>query len=153
MFIYLVEHAEAKPAEVDPARGLSAKGVADARKIAAHLVRLKLEARKIYHSGKTRSHETASILAAQLKPAKGVVETDGLGPQDDPQIWYERLKVRDEDMVLVGHVPHLRKLASMLLCGDPEKAVVHFKVGGIVCLRRHEENWSLEWAIAPELLA
>ena len=130
MYLYLVEHAEAKPAEIDPARGLTAKGAADVRKVTAHLRKLNLETRKIYHSGKTRAYETASILAAQIKPAKGVVETDGLGPQDDPQIWY----------------------ASMLLCGDPEKAVVHFKTGGIVCLTRLEENWSLEWAIAPDVL-
>ena len=89
MLLYLVEHAEAKPAEIDPARGLTAT-------------------KKIYHSGKTRTHETASILAAQIRPAKGMVETDGVGPQDDPQIW----------------------CASILLCGDPEKTVVHFKMGG-----------------------
>ena len=152
MLLYLVEHAEAKPAEIDPARGLTAKGAADIRKVTTHLHKLHLDARKIYHSGKTRTHETASILAAQIRPAKGVIKTDGLGPQDDPQIWCERLKVSDGDTVLVGHLPHLRKLASLLLCGDPEKTVVHFKMAGVVCLRRLEENWSLEWAIAPDIL-
>ncbi len=152
MYLYLVQHAEAKPAELDPARGLTAKGIADAQKVAAHAQKFKLDIKKIYHSEKARAHETASILAAQIKPAKGAVEADGLGPQDDPQIWCERLKVIDEDLVLVGHLPHLRKLASVLLCGDSEKAAVHFKSGGMVCLRRLEDGWILEWAIAPEIL-
>ncbi|HUJ90316.1 MAG TPA: phosphohistidine phosphatase SixA [Syntrophorhabdales bacterium] len=153
MYLYLVEHGEAKPAETDPARGLTAKGTADVRKVAAHLRKLNLDIKRIYHSGKTRAHETASILAAQLSPVKGVIEAAGLAPQDDPQIWHERLKALDEDMVLVGHLPHLRRLASLLLCGDSERAVVHLKTGGIVCLRRLEDDWSLEWAIPPELFS
>ena len=151
MYLYLTQHAEAKPAETDPARGLTTKGVADVRKVAAHLQKLNLDLKKIYHSGKTRAHETASILAEQLKPAKGVVEAEGLGPQDEPQIWYERLKALDEDTALVGHLPHLRRLASLLLCGDPERTVVHLRMGGVVCLRRLEDDWSLEWAVSPDL--
>jgi phosphohistidine phosphatase len=151
MYLYLVEHGEAKPAETDPNRGLTTKGIADVRRVTAHLQRLHPDLKKIYHSGKTRAHETASILAAQFKPVKGVVEAAGLGPQDDPEIWHERLKALDEDTVLVGHLPHLRRLASLLLCGDSERTVVHVKMGGIVCLRRLEDNWSLEWAVSPEL--
>jgi phosphohistidine phosphatase len=153
MYLYLVEHGEAKPAEIDPARGLTAKGAADVRRVAAHLQKLNLDIRKIYHSGKTRASETASILAAQFKPVKGVVEAAGLAPQDDPEIWHERLRALDENTMLVGHLPHMRKLASLLLCGDPERAAVHVKAGGAVCLRRLEDSWSLEWAISPELFA
>jgi phosphohistidine phosphatase len=153
MYLYLAQHAEAKPAETDPTRGLTAKGAVDVRKAAAHLQKLNLDIKRIYHSGKTRAHETASILAVQLSPVKGVIEADGLAPQDDPQIWCERLKGLDENTVLVGHLPHLRRLASLLLCGDSERTVVHLKTGGIVCLRRLEDDWSLEWAISPELFS
>jgi phosphohistidine phosphatase len=153
MHLYLVHHAEAKPAEIDPARGLTTKGMADARKVAAHLHKLNLGIKRIYHSGKTRAHDTASILAAQLSPVKGVIEAAGLAPQDDPQIWYERLKGLDEETVLVGHLPHLRRLASLLLCGDSERTAIHLKMGGIVCLRRLEDDWSLEWAASPELFS
>jgi phosphohistidine phosphatase len=153
MHLFLMHHGEAKPAETDPARGLTAKGVADVRNVAAHLQKLNLDIKKIYHSGKTRAHETASILAAQLSPVRGMVEAAGLDPQDDPEIWHERLKALDEETVLVGHLPHLRKLASLLLCGDSERTVVHLKMGGIVCLRRLEDGWSLEWAVSPELFS
>ena len=151
MYLYLVEHGEAKPAEKDSARGLTTKGAADVQRVAAHLQRLNLDIKKIYHSGKTRAHETASILASHFKPANRVIEAAGLAPQDDPEIWHERLKALDESTVLVGHLPHLRRLASLLLCGDSERTVVHVKSGGVVCLRRVEDSWSLEWAISPEL--
>ena len=56
MYLYLVQHAEAKPAEIDPARGLTAKGVADAERAAAHVGKLNLDVRRIYHSGRARAH-------------------------------------------------------------------------------------------------
>jgi phosphohistidine phosphatase SixA len=37
MHLYMVQHGEAKSAEVDPARGLTPKGIADVQKVAAHL--------------------------------------------------------------------------------------------------------------------
>ena len=151
MHLYLAQHAEAKPVETDPTRGLTPKGIADVQKVAAHLATLNFDIKKIYHSGKTRASETASVLAAELKPVKGSFEAEGLGPQDDPKIWHERLKAIDEDVILVGHLPHLRRLASLLLCEDSERSVVHFKQAGMVCLKRVENDWSLEWAISPEL--
>jgi phosphohistidine phosphatase len=151
MHLYLVQHAEAKPVETDPTRGLTPKGIADVQSVAAQLGKLNLGIKSIYHSGKKRASDTASILTAELKPAKGSFEAEGLGPQDDPKIWQERLKAIDEDVILVGHLPHLRRLASLLLCGDSEKSVVHFKQGGMVCLNRMENGWSLEWAVSPEL--
>jgi phosphohistidine phosphatase len=150
MKLCIVQHAEAKPAEVDPSRGLTPKGVADTRKVAAHLRRIDLEVKHIYHSDKARAYETAAILAEHLKPVKGITKAEGLGPQDDVEIWIERLKLLDEDVMIVGHLPHLRRLAALLLCGDPEKAVLHFRMGGVVCLMRTEDAWSLEWAITPE---
>ena len=153
MYLFLAQHGEAKPAETDPTRGLTTKGIADVRKVAAQLRKLNLDVKRIYHSGKTRAYETASILAEQLKPVRGVVEAEGLGPQDDLQIWHELLKGLDEDVVLVGHLPHLRRLASLLLCGDPERTLVHLKMGGMVCLRRLEDEWSLEWAVSPDLFS
>jgi phosphohistidine phosphatase len=56
----------------------------------------------------------------------------------------------NEDTVLVGHLPHLGSLASLLLCGDKEKNVIDFKMGGVVCLKRlNDGKWSVEWMIVP----
>jgi phosphohistidine phosphatase len=150
MLLYLVQHAEAKREEEDPQRGLTEKGIQDIRKVAANAEKLNIKVNQIFHSGKTRALQTSQVLADHLKPEKGISEADGLTPLDDPQIWFERISKMDEDTMLVGHLPHLGRLASLLLCGDMDKAAVDFKMGGIVCLKKFEDgHWSLEWMIIP----
>ncbi len=149
-FLYLVQHAEAKREEEDPARGLTEKGLQDIRKVSATVANLNITVSQISHSGKTRALQTAEVLAEYLKPEKGLVETNGLAPLDEPEILAGRISEMDDDTVLVGHLPHLGRLASLLLCGDKEKNVIDFKMGGVVCLKRLEDGrWSVEWMIIP----
>ncbi|MBW1990743.1 MAG: phosphohistidine phosphatase SixA [Deltaproteobacteria bacterium] len=153
MRLYLVQHAEAKSEAEDPRRDLTDKGRAEVAKVANFLEPLNLNLSRVLHSGKTRAQSTADILAASLKPAGGVAQTDGLAPLDDPQVWADRVLGLAEDTMLVGHLPHLARLASLLLCGDPEKGAVNFKMGGVVCLSRSPEGrWGLEWMVVPEAL-
>jgi phosphohistidine phosphatase len=153
MFIYLVQHANAKSEEVDPARPLCEKGLAEITKVASYTSGLIININEIFHSPKLRAKQTAQILADYLKPLKGTAEADGLKPNDDPAIWAKRLKEMTDDIMLVGHLPHLGKLTSLLLCGDPDKNAVSFKMAGVVCLKRAaNEAWSLQWMITPEIL-
>lgn len=153
MFLYLVQHAEAKKEEIDPARSLSEKGIQDIQKVAAYLSQLNFSLHKIFHSNKLRARQTAEILAKNLKPSKGISEVDGLSPLDDPYIWGNRVKDIPEDVMLVGHLPHLGKLTSLLLSNDANKNVVSFKMAGVVCLKRDEEGeWSLQWMVTPEVV-
>ena len=55
--------------------------------------------------------------------------------------------------MLVGHLPFMSRLASLLLAGEPEAGVVRFQTSGIVCLSREQGEWSLSWAVTPELAA
>ena len=153
MRLYLVQHAEAKIKEEDPNRDLTAKGRSDINKVANYLAKLDLKVSQVVHSGKTRAMSTAEIMAASLKPAQAVAEVDGLAPLDDPGVWADRVSDVTEDMALVGHLPHLARLAALLLCGDQEKGVVNFKMGGVVCLSRSAAGqWGLEWMLIPEVL-
>jgi phosphohistidine phosphatase len=153
MLLYLVQHAEAKSKEEDPNRDLTAKGRSDIGNIGKYLEKLDLRISRIVHSGKARSLSTAAVLAASLKLAQGVAEADGLAPLDNPEIWAERVATLAEDMVLVGHLPHLARLAALLLCQDQEKSVINFRMGGVVCLSRSEAGqWGLEWILIPEVL-
>jgi phosphohistidine phosphatase len=52
--------------------------------------------------------------------------------------------------MLVGHTPHLARLASLLLTGDPEGDFIDFSMGGVACLRREGDRWRLRWLITPE---
>ena len=77
MFLYLVQHAEAKSEEDDPARDLSEKGSIDIENVAHHLKRLMVQVGQVVHSGKTRARSTAEVLARHIKPAAGVSEAPG----------------------------------------------------------------------------
>lgn len=150
MFLYLVQHAEAKPEHEDPQRGLSEKGLKDIKKIASFVTKLKIDVNEIFHSGKLRAEQTAEILTEALKVS--CIQTDGLAPLDDPEIWFNRLKNLDKSIMLVGHLPHLGKLCSVLLCQDKEKNIVTFQMAGIVCLKKENTDWSLNWMIIPEII-
>jgi phosphohistidine phosphatase len=153
MQLFLVQHAEAKKEEEDPSRSLSEKGFQDIKNAASYAAALNIKVSQIFHSGKTRALQTAEVLADFIKPVRCISETDGLAPLDEPQIWIERLKDMSENIMLVGHLPHLGKLASLLLCGDKEKGIIDFKMAGIVCLKRfNESNWSVEWMLIPEVI-
>ena len=153
MLLYLVQHAEASPAEEDPTKDLSPKGRLDIEDVAHHLKRLNLQVQQIFHSGKTRAQTTARILGLHIHPPGGITATDGLAPLDDPGIWKSRLAAMDEDLLLVGHLPHLGKLAGLLIAGDQEKSVVNFKMGGAVRLRRMApDQWAVDWMITPEVI-
>jgi phosphohistidine phosphatase len=153
MFLYLVQHAEAKREEEDPARGLTEKGLNDIRKVAEYAAKLNIITKEIFHSGKTRAQQTARVLSDFLRPEKGISQTDGLSPMGDPEVWFGRVSKMEADIMLVSHLPFLSKLASLLLCGDKEKNVVNFKMGCIVCLKRFEDGrWAVEWMIVPEVV-
>ena len=153
MFLYLVQHAEAQRAEEDPARDLTEKGRQDIESMAHHLKRLKVEVKQIFHSGKTRAQSTANVLASHLKPPAGVSETPGLAPLDDPEIWAGRIAGMDEDVLLVGHLPHLGRLAALLMSGDKDRSIINFQMSGTVRLRRMEAGqWAVDWMVVPEII-
>ena len=154
MRLYLMQHGKAKSKEEDPSRSLTFEGRAEVERVTAFLARTgSCEGLTVRHSGKTRARETAEALATAFDGAT-VEESDGLGPMDDPDIWVDRLAATNEGAVLVGHVPHLARLASLLLAGDPDRGVVRFANGGVLCLERSEDRqWALVWSVVPELLA
>lgn len=150
MLLYLIQHAEAKSEQEDPSRGLSEKGLNDIRKTASHAAGLSIKVNQIFHSSKKRAGQTARILAENLNPDKGIAESDGLAPMDEPEIWAQRLSSVSEDTMLVGHLPHMGKLVALLICGDKNKKAVNFKMAGIACLKKNEDmSWSLEWMLTP----
>lgn len=152
MFLYLIQHGEAKSEKEDPERGLTDKGIEDVKRVARFVSSLNMHISQIFHSGKKRASQTAEILAEHLKPEKGITVSDGLAPLDDPRIWFERLSSKREDIALVGHLPHLERLASLLLCGDAGRKMINFRMGGMVCLKRTDNIWSIEWGIVPEII-
>ena len=158
MELYLVQHGEAKPEQEDPARPLSERGREEVQRVARYAARLGLKVAEIRHSGKLRAEQTAQILAEALAPSRGVRKAEGLAPLDDPAPRQEELERLVEEgaegLMLVGHLPHLSRLAGLLLVGDPERELIRFRMGGIVCFsrEREEEGWAVKWILVPELV-
>jgi phosphohistidine phosphatase len=153
MLLYLVQHGEAKREEEDPQRGLSDKGRQDVQAVAAYARKMNAQPDQIFHSAKLRAQQTATILAGQLKPQKGMDQAENLLPLDDPGSWASRLAGMHEDVMLVGHLPFMARMAGLLLCGDKDKMCVAFKMGGIVCLKRFDDNqWAVEWMVVPDIV-
>jgi len=151
MKIYLVQHGEAEPKNVDPARPLTARGWQDVQRVAAFAARLDLEVHQIRHSGKARAEQTAAILGEALSPPAGVVAVSGLAPKDDVQPVAEMLAQETQPVMLVGHLPFMASLAGLLLVGDADRPVVQFCNAGIVCLTCEEDRWLVAWVLTPEM--
>jgi len=154
MNLYLVQHALARPETEDIQRPLSKRGLNETIRIAGFLsMQANLRVSHILHSGKLRAQQTAEILAEGIEPEGGVSATDGLKPMDDPAIWIERLTAEQKDIMLVGHLPHLSRLVSRLVCKDETRTVVTFRNSGVVALGLDDNNaWSVSWVITPQLL-
>lgn len=152
MYCYLVRHGEAKSETEDPARPLSDRGREDVTRVAQQVGMCGLQVAEIRHSGKLRARQTAEILAKFLRPARGVHEMEGLAPGDHPSKARAAIEVADEPLMLVGHLPHLSRLASALLLGDPEQEILQFKPASIACLITDEWIFRVEWVLIPALV-
>ena len=153
MRLYLVQHGLAKSEEEDPERPLSDKGISESERVAARLASMNIGLNRIFHSPKLRAKEMALILARQLNPLGIPTQRDGLAPKDDPAIWKERLQGEEGSIMLVGHLPHLARFASLLLCGESDREIISFKNSGVLCLERGDESsWSVSWMLVPGLL-
>ncbi len=154
MKLYLVQHAKAASKEVDPERPLTEQGQRDIRKVASFIKQLNLSIDCLWHSGKKRAEQTAEALAETIKINQKQTARDGLGPNDDVTAIKDEINTSRQDIMIVGHLPFLSKLTSLLLTGSESANTVAFKQAGIVCLNHNGENlWQLEWMIIPELLA
>lgn len=154
MKLLLVQHAEARPEEEDPDRPLSEKGRSDILKTATFINKhINFEINNIKHSPKTRARQTAELLAQYLNPSERVTETEGLKPLDNPLIWAAHLSKAAENIILVGHLPHLCRLASQLLCQDQHRTLINFQMGGAACMEKDESGlWTLCWMVIPAIL-
>src|SRR5258708_4319762 len=111
MLLYLVRHGEA--VQADP-RPLSPFGRRQAEDLARQASTAGARPARILHSGKMRAQQTATALAAVLEPRE-IRAIAGLSPDDDPHSAAELAQESDEDLMLVGHLPHMGELAALLL--------------------------------------
>jgi phosphohistidine phosphatase len=151
MRLYLIRHGEAEDAATDPIRPLSRQGREDVTRVAGFLSLFERpRPQLIAHSGKLRAAETAAMVGEAWQ-VRDVREMPDLAPGDDPAVWAEGLAALDADMALVGHLPHLGRLAGLLVCGDAGLEPLRLPAAAVVCLERDAGAWTLLWQLHPGL--
>ncbi|MGB2824829.1 MAG: phosphohistidine phosphatase SixA [Phycisphaerae bacterium] len=154
MRVYLIQHGEAKSKQDDPDRPLTDGGLANVQKMAGFLRPLHLRVRAVWHSGKTRAAQTAEQFASAVQSGEGVVQRDGLAPMDDVKPVRRKIEKSEGDLMIVGHLPFLSKLAAVLLTGKESPEPIAFQNAGVVCLERSDAGtWQVRWLITPDALA
>ncbi len=154
MKLYLMQHGDAVPVEVNPERPLSEKGVKDVGRLAVFLARSRVKVARVFHSGKARALATGLAMAEVIGPGREVEQAEsGLAPHDNTDQLTKVAESLDEDFMVVGHMPFMGRMASRLLTGNEEAAKIAFTPGTVACLERGEDGiWSLNWVVRPELL-
>src|SRR5574337_1092397 len=131
---YLVRHGESKVELQDAAKPLSDNGCEEVRRVARYASAVGVEVAQIRHSDRLRARQTAEILAEYLAPRLGIREDEGLAPGDEPERIRADIEDADESLMLVGHLPHLSRLISLLVLGDSQKEIVRPETGTMFCL-------------------
>jgi phosphohistidine phosphatase len=144
---YLVRHGEAFSETQDPCRALTPAGRANVERLARLAAARAIRAAAIFHSGILRAEQTAEILGAQLTPDIQVQQMTGLMPEDDPAVAAAELQTAQDSIILVGHLPHMNRLAALLINGDSDRGVVDFSPASMVCCSRKDSQWTLTWIL------
>jgi phosphohistidine phosphatase len=72
---------------------------------------------------------------------------------DEPETWFSKINNFNQNVMLVGHLPYMAKLASLFLCGNKDNKAVNFEMGCILCLRQEDDqNWTTDWIIKPRMI-
>lgn len=154
MLIYLVQHGKAKTKEEDPERPLNNEGKKDMEKAAMFLKKMNIKVDTIIHSEKLRAKESAEILLNGVNSINGLKEVPELLPEDNIMPISIFINQVENDLMLVGHLPYMNKLSSMLVTGNEENNIIKFQQGAIVCLEKGNElnKFRLKWMISPDII-
>jgi phosphohistidine phosphatase len=124
------------------------------KEIARGMLAMELQFGRILSSPYVRARETAEIVGQvfglEVELWKPLIAT-----ANPHQLISHLVRVRENDVLLVGHEPYLSELISVLICGNPE-AQIELKKGALCKLRSdhliYGQCATLEWLLAPSQL-
>jgi phosphohistidine phosphatase len=155
VLLYLVRHGEAKSKEEDPQRPLTARGTKQVRRVAGALARLQPAVGAIWHSGKRRAEQTAGLFAEALAvEPRGRIQPEArphLEPEASPESTLRDLRNEQGNLLVVGHLPHLARLATALMFTREAPQALDLPAAAVICLERTADSWALRWLLTPEL--
>ena len=153
MRLYIVQHGDSLPKDVDSDRPLSDRGRADIQRLAEWLSSQDVQVAQILHSGKLRAKETAEMLRPLLKSHGRIHEGQGLAPNDSPEAFLRQLQDLRKDTLVAGHLPFVARTVSQALTGAPDRQLVEFVPGSIAGIEHSDgASWRLFMFARPEFL-
>jgi phosphohistidine phosphatase len=156
MKIYILRHAEAEPrgpGVPEGARKLTPEGKRELRAVLRLARDAGVEPEVILASPWTRAQETA-LAARDALGTEQVIETKSLLPDVLPtHIWGEIRSLRPlKEIMVVGHEPHLSRLAAFLL---EAPVAIDMKKSAIIRIDVQEREGPprgvLKWMLTPKL--
>ena len=152
MRLYLVRHGKAVHEQLDPQRPLSQEGRDEVKEMAQFIKALRLNLAEVFHSTKLRARETAVLIKDAALPQAEIVEKEGLCPNDNVDNFMKALQGRRQDLMVVGHLPFLPCLASLLTV-DEERTFFAMPPGSMVMLESAEGRvWYVTGFLTPDMI-
>jgi phosphohistidine phosphatase len=133
MQLYLMQHGQAVPETENPEQPLSKEGVAQVQTSAAAMKKLGISPDLIVCSPKKRSRQSAALVAEGVNyPYSDILETEAVKPaaSADDTVSFLRQNPAGTSTLIVGHLPSLTRIASLLLGGDTPMRL-RFENGGL----------------------
>lgn len=154
MYLYLVRHGIATDKQEHPERPLTDAGSRQVDEMGAFLAARWAFGRPVlWHSGKLRAQQTAVVFGRHTLPGAVPELHAGLTPNGSPDQTAREIERLDRDLMIAGHLPHLGRLAALLLTGDADRDVIAFEKAAVVCLARGDDGvWRLCWMATPAVV-
>ena len=155
MDLYLLRHGEAEPRSASVAearRQLTEKGRRDVGRVIERSQTVKVKPGLILSSPYIRARQTADIAAEILKVK--VEESSQLLPSVEPHLIWDELREHadTQEIMLVGHEPHMSRLVSFLLM---TMLAIDFKKGALIRVEVDnppaQPHGVLKWILTPKL--
>lgn len=150
MRLYLIQHGISLPEEEDPEKSLGPQGKEQTQKVAEFLRTKNIKVDCIWHSTKMRAIQTAKIISNCIF-CLDVQEKNDLNPLDSVEKFPDEIHALNKNLMIVGHLPFLQKLVSLLLAESEDFQFVTFKNSGAVCLE-YSDSWQIAWMVIPEII-
>ena len=164
MEIYILRHGIAVERgtpgyKKDNERPLTKEGEEKMHQIADAMLAMGLKFDLILSSPYVRARQTAEIIAEALRTRTKIEFSETLTPSGNARKLIERLNHINPDyqnVLLVGHEPHLSEFISLLVSGKASFGVI-MKKGGLCKLSAASPKYgqcaALEWLLTPSQMA
>lgn len=158
MNLYLMRHAEAEAIASrhsgrDETRPLTDKGTRQARRMGLLLARMDVKIDCAIVSPLTRAVDTADALLDALDASVDIQALDAFRPDGSPEEQWQAIReAGGRSILVVGHLPSIGQLASMLLGSANDRLVVFHKstLAALNCeVEGDMPHASLEWIASP----